>query len=221
MTKSTWEEDLVIEQEISKFLDKYFYAKLNELNSNWEFKKFNRIENLDKQNNGVNVEVQFLNNQIKNIDEKAAAKYFNFPLKTFALELIYEKNGNIKEGWLFGEKYSQTDTYLFIWGKNLKDKKIRADNITELEIYSIDKKQLLEDVNNRYGINKHNYKEFSNEIIENSEVLSYPKAKNIEWRYSKKMHEKPLLILYSKEILWELSKSCFKVNKNGVELLKC
>ena len=41
-----------------------------------------------------------------------------------------------KRGWLFGDKYDSTDSYLFIWGEN-NGKEIFADNITKLELYSI------------------------------------------------------------------------------------
>ncbi|PTU83321.1 hypothetical protein BUZ62_12280, partial [Staphylococcus pasteuri] len=108
MTKSTWKEDLEIEKEISKFMDYYFYCKLYNLNSKWKLKSFERIEDMSKQNNGIDVEIQFYNSKIKKIDEKAAAKYFNKNLKTFALESTYEKYGILIEGWLFGDKYSET-----------------------------------------------------------------------------------------------------------------
>lgn len=72
-----------------------------------------------------------------NIDEKAAATYFNKDILTFSLEIFFHNKSNeLREGWLFGDKYDSTETFLFIWGWN-EGKEIFSNNINKLEICSV------------------------------------------------------------------------------------
>ena len=102
--KSTFTSDLQKERRLQELLDSYYEKYLQQY-------RFKRIEDLDRQFQGIDVifcrktdDAEFL------IDEKAQLDYINDDLPTFAFELSYLKNGNLKEGWLF-DNAKKTDFY--------------------------------------------------------------------------------------------------------------
>ncbi|WP_414053374.1 hypothetical protein ACMGE6_07990 [Macrococcus equi] len=134
--KSTFNADLIVEQEVIKYLDAYIYPILSQ-EYGLEFK---RVYETDLQHKGIDiVGTHKLFNQKLNIDEKAATHYFNNDLnktglRTFALELGYiNSNKSHRDGWLFNSKHSETDAYLFKWGWTIPEvenwKDIKFENI--------------------------------------------------------------------------------------------
>ena len=58
-----------------------------------------------------------------NIDEKAAATYFNKDIPTFSLEVFFHNESDeLREGWLFGDKYASTETFC-LFGDGMKGRK--------------------------------------------------------------------------------------------------
>lgn len=228
MGDSNIEFDLKKEIEIGKFLDKYFYPKLNEIFDTCKIKNFIRVDNMSKQHRGVDLTLNFENGKQIDIDEKASATYFNKNIPTFSLEVFYYKNKKLKEGWLFGDKYDSTDTYLLIWGWNEQDKEIFAENITKLEICSVRKKALLNDIKRRYNIDKDNYFDICYKKMKNLENKEYD-VKNKDylngkngayWRISNKVEEKLFLILYNKYMLKKICQGWFEVTKDDLKIIQ-
>lgn len=228
MDKSNIDYDLKKEIEIGKFLDKYFYKNLNSILNNCEIKDIKRTHDSKKQHRGIDLTIEYSHGKKVNIDEKAAATYFNKGLPTFALEIFfYNKNNELKEGWLFGDKYDSTDSYLFIWGENT-GKEIFADNITKIELGSIKKSVLRQDIEKRFNINKENYYNICldkmNSILKdskNKDSKEYVKDKKNEayWKIGN-VKERPFLMIYKKNMLKEICQSWFVVTKEEVKQIK-
>lgn len=166
--KTTFQLDLKIESYISVWLDKNFY-------SDNIFQYTLRTPEQYLQHKGVDIVQKsyeiYGDNKEHIVDEKTAIRYVKKEhsensLGSFAFELEYLKDGILKDGWLFGEKYSLTEFYQVMWlwgnvpiiGKYKYDwKKITDQNITKIEGYILEKKKI-----QRYaeclGITKQNIK---------------------------------------------------------------
>lgn len=140
MLKSNFKNDLEREAIIGQYLDKYFYSKMY-------LKGFKRIETLDKQYDGIDVEAKTQRGTIIKIDEKSQSSdnYIINHLPTFAFELSYEKDGVRKEGWLFKE--NSTDFFVLIYAicincdiRNFN----KYDDIEELELLYLEKSRFIE-----------------------------------------------------------------------------
>ena len=105
--------DTFVENELSKFLDKYLYSK-SEIFSN-----FQRCSDQDSQFNGIDtiISIPKLGLTDIKVDEKAQLneKYIGNPLPTFVLELTFiNAVQNIQEGWFIRDDLD-TEYYLLIW----------------------------------------------------------------------------------------------------------
>ncbi|WP_420320898.1 hypothetical protein [Flagellimonas sp.] len=93
--KSNFKADLAKEKKLATLLDSYYQKHL-------KFYTFERIYNLKQQLNGIDL---ILKNKTTGetffVDEKAQLDYVNESLPTFAFELLYQKNGFEKPGWLY------------------------------------------------------------------------------------------------------------------------
>lgn len=115
--KSTFRKNLEIEEEISQWLHQHFY-------STDIFERAVKINESDLQHKGVDVYLQshtiFKDRREHAVDEKAAMTYVKrdhkeSPLPTFAFELNYLKDDQLKEGWVYGDKYTNTEYYHIMW----------------------------------------------------------------------------------------------------------
>lgn len=215
--KSTFNDDVKVEQEINKYLDTYIYPILKS-----EFGlEFIRNNNSSTQIKGVDVIGKHkLFNQIINIDEKTATHYIqndlnNAGLKTFALELSFTgKDNSIKEGWLFNSKYSQTDAYLFSWGWSTEGithwRDIKFENIIKLECALVLKKELLKYLDKNYDFNKSNYTDYVFEYsINESQNKFFIKENRGPYLYKSsksKYYEAPTNLIFPKDELIKISK---------------
>ena len=94
MISSLRKEDERREKIVSRFLDENFYQKVE---------NFERITKKYDQVKGVDVRFK-LNNKEYVCDEKAAVRYINKPLRTFAMELHFtDRSSEPHIGWLFDE----------------------------------------------------------------------------------------------------------------------
>ena len=128
-------EDEKCSEIVSEFLDKHFYKE--------KCVYFERVNDKYQQVKGIDV-IFTLNDKIYVCDEKAAIRYVNKNLKTFAMELsIIDRGGNIHEGWLIDEN-KVNNSFLFIWiDKGKKDILLSIDDIQELEIALVYKKDII------------------------------------------------------------------------------
>ena len=75
-----------------------------------------RNDDINKQYQGIDIMIKVNEEKTINVDEKAATQYINKNIPTFSLEIAsYNKEGVLKDGWLFGDQYCETDTYLLCW----------------------------------------------------------------------------------------------------------
>lgn len=221
--------DMKKEMEIGEFLDEYFYPKLNSIYQNCKIIDTERIFDSNKQHRGIDLTIEYENGKKVNIDEKAAATYFNKDIPTFSLEIFFHNKSNeLREGWLFGDKYDSTETFLFIWGWN-EGKEIFSNNINKLEICSVKKSALQEDIDKRFNLNRNNYYEYClNKIHEvgskpydwNNKDYVKSKSEKAYWRVSEDVKERPFLMLYYKDMLKQICQSWFIVTKDNVKVVK-
>ncbi len=112
-----FEDDLLGEQAINKFLVDFLYKKFKEKGYVIDFEV---SRELNKQHAGSDTILTLKNGKKIVIDEKAAIHYAKTNLKekampTFAFEVSYMYNGQLKEGWLTNPKYHATQRYLLCW----------------------------------------------------------------------------------------------------------
>ncbi len=105
--QSSFKNDLEKEQKLSVFLDAYYKKHLKHYT-------FERVHNLKRQMQGADlILVHKTNGKRFLVDEKAQLDYINEDLPTFAFELVYQKDGAAKKGWLFDAK-KKTEFYALI-----------------------------------------------------------------------------------------------------------
>ncbi|WP_368915678.1 hypothetical protein [Staphylococcus haemolyticus] len=184
--------DMKKEMEIGEFLDEYFYPKLNSIYQNCKIIDTERIFDSNKQHRGIDLTIEYENGKKVNIDEKAAATYFNKDIPTFSLEIFFH-------------------------------------NINKLEICSVKKSALQEDIDKRFNLNRNNYYEYC--LNKMHEVGSKPydwnnkdyvksKSEKAYWRVSEDVKERPFLMLYYKDMLKQICQSWFIVTKDNVKVVK-
>ncbi|WP_239747758.1 hypothetical protein [Mammaliicoccus sp. P-M56] len=222
MTESKYEKNAADERIVGEFLDEYFYPVIEKKYTN-TIKSINRNFNVSKQNKGVDVILKSNNGSIINIDEKAATEHLNKGLPTFVLEIYFLKDEILKDGWLFGEKYSDTDTYLFCWiWTEDTDKVLSVENIKHIEAYSIRKSELKQLLNDNYGINKLNYKQKSKlaakEINSTNRNVYLKGNSGPRWNISHQKNEKPITLVTPKHILKKVTKTIFNISKHEVKI---
>jgi len=228
MIDSHYQQDIQIEEKIGKWLDQYFYS-----NSKL-FTKSYREKDIANQNKGIDMIVQspiiFSDNQEHKIDEKTAIYYVKndvhkSSLPTFAFELDYFKNGVLKDGWLFGDKYEATEYFLIMWiwanveVKSNHDNKfpsykcdqINSSNILKMEGYFIHKKKV-RNYAKLVGANVNNFKELRNtKTLDNGIVAS-------KIYVSENLNERPMNLVIKKIKLKELASAIFTCTPQKINL---
>ncbi|MBS5188087.1 MAG: hypothetical protein KHY73_11985 [Fusobacterium nucleatum] len=148
--KSTFKGDLKSERAVNEFLQKYLYSYLV---NDGIIDSFNSNTTLDQQHKGIDTIMYIINDETEeaarsiNIDEKAAIHYArnnlgDKPLSTFAFEVSYLKDGELKRGWLTNEKYKETHAYFlcWLWIKSDANKyNLVCEDILKIEVLSIPK----------------------------------------------------------------------------------
>ena len=143
----TFEDDLLGEQAVNKFLVDFLYEKFKE---NGYIIDFEVSRELNKQHAGSDTILTIKDGKQIVIDEKAAIHYAKTNLKekampTFAFEVSYMHNGQLKEGWLTNSKYSATQRYLLCWlwvqvGTNKS--RLKYDDIVQIEAMFFEKSDI-------------------------------------------------------------------------------
>ena len=142
-----FEDDLLGEQAVNKFLVDFLYEKFKE---NGYIIDFEVSRELNKQHAGSDTILTIKDGKQIVIDEKAAIHYAKTNLKekampTFAFEVSYMHNGQLKEGWLTNSKYSATQRYLLCWlwvqvGTNKS--RLKYDDIVQIEAMFFEKSDI-------------------------------------------------------------------------------
>ena len=148
--KSTFKGDLKSERAVNEFLQKYLYSYLVDEGI---IDSFNSNTTLDQQHKGIDTIMYIINDETEeearciNIDEKAAIHYARNnlgaePLSTFAFEVSYLKDGELKRGWLTNEKYKETHAYFLCWlwiKPDANKYNLGCEDILKIEVLSIPK----------------------------------------------------------------------------------
>ena len=198
---NTFNKDLQKEKKLGKVLLDKVYK--NKFNSRY---KIERIDDINKQHQGIDLIITDLKTNNKSlIDEKAQLSYINKTLPTFAFELSYFKNNELKEGWLFDTK-KLSDTYFLI---NAIKMDMSTSLYTDCKIYSIKRKTLINFLNT-LGLNKDTLYAFvsdsrvllkKSDSLHNTNRLDVIYNKNIKICISNFLDEKPANIVINLEYL--------------------
>ncbi len=136
--QSSFKNDLEKEQKLSVFLDTYYKKHLKHY-------AFDRVRDLKRQIQGIDL---ILTHNISGnrflVDEKAQLDYINEDLPTFAFELVYQKDGEVKKGWLFDVK-KKTEFYALITSIYADE----PEKFTSCKVTFINRKKLIEFLNAR------------------------------------------------------------------------
>lgn len=189
-------EDEKCSEIVSNFLDKNFYNKC---------KTFERINDKVNQVNGIDVIFE-LNDKKYVCDEKAAIRYVNRYLNTFAMELSFiNRNNTLNNGWLLDDK-KINDSFLLIYIDKAKNNILQnEDDIEDIELILIRKIKILEYLET-LGWTKDKLIEKSNRIrINEDEDCGSFKKNGCKFVCSKQLFEKPVNVLLLRENLRSLS----------------
>lgn len=133
--------DLSAEGQLAEYMDRYLYARFPTASS---FSHIQRIQDIDKQLSGIDVEFTGTDGATYCVDEKAQLYYINKDLPTFAFEVLFSRGADETIGWLCNSTL-KTDLYMLIWPFASQDscKGITLDKFTKTDCLLIDKKRLL------------------------------------------------------------------------------
>ena len=235
-TKYNFEDDLLGEQAVNKFLVDFLYEKFKEKGYIIDFEV---SRELNKQHAGSDTVLIHKSGKKIVVDEKAAIHYAKTNLKekampTFAFEVSYMYNGQLKEGWLTNPKYNETQRYLLCWlwvqaGTNKS--RLKYDDIVQIEAMIFEKTDIQEYIINivtadtdivkfhtvasdkRVSLEEKILQKALDKIDEPVGKETYPKwyltGRNI-------LSEQPLNILLYKNQLEKLAKSHWLVTRKGL-----
>lgn len=235
-TKYNFEDDLLGEQAVNKFLVDFLYEKFKEKGYIIDFEV---SRELNKQHAGSETVLILKSGKKIVVDEKAAIHYAKTNLKekampTFAFEVSYMYNGQLKEGWLTNPKYNETQRYLLCWlwvqaGTNKS--RLKYDDIVQIEAMIFEKTDIQEYIINivtadtdivkfhtvasdkRVSLEEKILQKALDKIDEPVGIETYPKwyltGRNI-------LSEQPLNILLYKNQLEKLAKSHWLVTRKGL-----
>lgn len=201
--ESDFNKDKAVETFLANTLLDRIYQNKFENNDDIFWKRTNLKED---QKRGVDLKIfSVKESKIFYIDEKAQINYINTKLPTCAFEIIYYKDGTLKEGWLFDEK---KDTHKYYLINNIQQSK--NGNFTDCIIYSIDRYKLIDLLNQR-DINKDSltkiYEKIKNDLKDGSttkleiENLDFKKEGNLQ--VSNKLAEGPINLVLKLDFLVE------------------
>lgn len=235
-TKYNFEDDLLGEQAVNKFLVDFLYERFKEKGYIIDFEV---SRELNKQHAGSDTVLILKSGKKIVVDEKAAIHYAKTNLKekampTFAFEVSYMYNGQLKEGWLTNPKYNETQRYLLCWlwvqaGTNKS--RLKYDDIVQIEAMIFEKTDIQEYIINivtadtdivkfhtvasdkRVSLEEKILQKALDKIDEPVGKETYPKwyltGRNI-------LSEQPLNILLYKNQLEKLAKSHWLVTRKGL-----
>ena len=181
---------------VSSALNHLFYNKT---------KDFERVFDLNRQVKGIDT-IFKLNNKTYLCDEKAAIRYVNKQLNTFSLELFFvNKKNQMSVGWLLDDK-KINNSFLFVWIDKADNDILKSENdIRELEIALVCRENILAFLE-KNGWDKNNLVKKCQKIISNpNEYLGNIINDNCKFSYSKKLVEKPINILISRDDLKKIA----------------
>lgn len=227
--KSLFKQDLEGEAIAGKFLDLVYYNNF--------FESYRRTSNPREQFDGIDVVVHTDNNKIVNIDEKVQLTKLGNPTPSFAFEVAFLKDGELKKGWLF--KDNSTEYYLLGYFNKMNGSPKRLTDmrqIKEFELVVVSKKKIVDFLKSKGYTAEYLRSEAMKlkEIVDGNQKLpegysvgetGYRKTleKGINVFYTTYLAERPLNVVIRREILDKLAKSIVRVttgNGGKIEIIK-
>jgi len=203
--KSQFGRDILIEKEISNYLDTHFYNKVVD--------GFKRYQSELDQNKGIDVHFEWPSLGKILVDEKSnsSAKYINQFIPTFAFEIKNTSSGNT--GWLIDNK-KLTEYYLliYVWANNAESIPI---GINKLHCILVNRKAIRDYLSSNGYTDKELIKEcYKAEKNNTGGKISSPNQ-NFYFYYTLWLAEKPFNVIIRRNVLSELSVAEFEID-NGV-----
>lgn len=206
--KSTFSKDLNSEQKLAKFLDDNYY---NDKNKFSDLYLINRVDDLDMQHKGVDLEITNTETGIKfYIDEKAQSHYVNKSLPTFAFELSYLKNNSLREGWLFDNNKITQQYFIITCIQEVQNK------IKSCRLISVDRDRLIALLIEK-NLTQHNLSQYENEYRANNDygkhlIREFGDKEGFLF-YTEHLAEKPINVVFYLDYLIK--------QEIGTELFPC
>ena len=224
--KSLYRYDMRARSIISDYTDRYFYPCLL-----GPHEAIFRTEGKAEKEKGVNLVIRdWWNRKDINICEKASSHYINSALSNFAFEIGSGRH----PGWFVRED-NQTDYYSIIWVRADRNRYpiTRFSNTYFVSFQEVDieymiacflhKKTIMHYLEKR-GFYRQDLLDKAEEMVRNGQErdLSYKEQYGFWFVFSKALYEKPVNVIFSKELLCELSKDrngprCYRFSKAGIQ----
>jgi hypothetical protein len=196
--------DSNVEQEISRYLDRYLYPT--------EVTDFCRYSDRADQMRGVDVTFSIDNQKHIIVDEKAATHYINKNIPTFAFELSFLiSSGTRVQGWLL-DPSKDTEYYMLMWVMAKKDWDIILEDITRIDCLLINRQRII-DYLSSVGYNPDELMEKDSEIRVSKMDGAIDKSPDLDYFFfsTSRLVEKPINIVIRKQKLIELAMKRFIV----------
>ena len=232
MKESFRYNDMKAEEQLAEFMDKYFYSRLHDQNSQSVI--YERKHDKEGQLKGVDVELK-INEKTIYIDEKASLYYSNTMLPTFAFEIdsIQKYHEKPVLGWFLNDELI-TEYYMLIWpnvkcrqsGNTWVRKDIRelqVSDFTIVEAMLIDKKQLTIELG-KMGCERTWLLEYAKRLREKmvgrEEYVTEPINENVKITYTGTLAEKPINAVVRKSFLKSIAKAIYLISEDGYARVK-
>lgn len=218
MNRTNFSTDLDQSRIITSYIENKLYNNkiITKLNSQEKNVISYEINTTNSNDNGKDVTLRFSNNEIWVIDEKAALHYDQSinPLDSFTLEIFSKvQNNQRKIGW-FLRTDLETTHYLFIWASSIdstqtytrykKEYTNFTNNIQNLEIKLVNKKRLLNHLQESYNLSPERLLQDSNTLLnENKSRINY--TDGLALIHSPQYPESPVNLKVPKSIYSEIT----------------
>jgi hypothetical protein len=194
----SFKNDLTKEEILGRFLDAQ-YKKLN--------LKIQRIKQRDLQYRGVDLLMEE-NGLSYKVDEKAQLSYLNKDLPTFALEIDFIKDNQLKKGWLF-DADKVTEMYAFIFGIHLIGKEGRltkAEDIASCNVIFVNRMKLILELS-KLKIDFTFCEQQSDLLRSKAGTTKINHSSGFNFQISNHLPEKPVNLIVRKTFLKKLGRS--------------
>lgn len=200
------------ERLVTEYLSKYLYAKA--------YPRHEVIESREQQLQGVDVVVSTdCGAEYHDIRAQVSKYYINRPLSNFSLELLLNSNNDEHVGW-FLKPEMLTNVYVLVWVNKAKTNTYgyidKADDIEELDVMFIDKRDLKEFVNNTM-YDEALYDTARHMRIKGTKRLFLNEAMYIS--YSDQLKEPAVHLVVQKYALDKLAYQRFIVRKDSISVM--
>lgn len=213
--------DMNAEQEVSNFLEGYFYPWLSK-----DVDGLSTQRNIEKQLQikGIDVILKYKGKEYY-VDEKAQLYYMNKNLPTFAFEVSFiNKKNELSVGWLINDDLL-TNYYFLIWLNASTDNifKVKAKDFTKLDCLMIRKRRVKEYLESK-GWSSRRIFEKSIEIRNNTSrgKINIQGENEFYFYFSDSQYysEQPINIVIRKNVLICLAEQHYCITKSEVTTMK-